>query len=67
MQINEFKKTKTMKQNPTIVTVIIYAEGVTGVVVEVERYDGIGLKEALSRADKAFETYENPQIEIYKA
>ena len=56
-----------MKQNPTIVTVIIYAEGVTGVVVEVERYDGIGLKEALSRADKAFETYENPQIEIYKA
>ena len=59
MQINEFKKTKTMKQNPTIVTVIIYAEGVS--------YDGIGLKEALSRADKAFATYENPQIEIYKA
>lgn len=66
MQINEFKKTKTMKQNPTIVTVVIYAEGVTGVVVEVERYDSIGLKEAFSRIDKAFDNYEHPQIEIYK-
>lgn len=55
-----------MKQNPTIVTVVIYAEGVTGVVVEVERYDSIGLKEAFSRIDKAFDNYEHPQIEIYK-
>ena len=65
MQINEFKKTKAMKTESVQGTVKIYAEGVSGVVVEVARYAGIGLNEATFRVKEAFDNYDNPQIEIY--
>lgn len=54
-----------MKTESVQVTVKIYAEGVSGVVVEVARYDGIGLNEATFRVKEAFDNYDNPQIEIY--
>lgn len=67
MQIKQIKITKATSLRDVRVTVKIYAEGVSGAVLEVERYDEICINEMAMRIKDAFRNYSDPEIKIYKS
>lgn len=59
--------TKATSLKDVRVTVKIYAEGVSGAVLEVERYDDICVNEMTMRIKDALRNYSDPEIKIYKS
>lgn len=58
--------TKTKSLKDVRVALRVYAQGVSGAVVEVERWDDISLNEASMHMKDAFRNYNDPQVKIFK-
>lgn len=61
MQINKkyMRKTKDIR-----VTVTVYANGVSGEMLEVENWEGISINEATFRIKEAFANYDSPYVKM---
>lgn len=57
--------TKSRSKRDVRVTVKVYAKGVTGAVLEVERWDDQTLNEASMRMKEAIWKYEDAEVRIF--